>query len=74
MSNRVLRIRCAKCSKPVDRIRWFQPLFDVVIEAQCHGETEEMTASSLAFFKDRTLVDQIYSQEGVAFTQGKLNG
>lgn len=69
------RIRCAVCSKPVDRIEWHDDRCrDVrIISAYCHGSKDTMELPHAALIQ-RDVVGQIKNQEGVAFAVARITG
>ena len=67
-----LRIRCARCDKPVDDIYWRDDLDNKkrLIEVSCHGQKDTMTLD----MKNVTpiMLGDMAHQEGVAFAQEVL--
>ena len=70
MNDKPLRIRCALCGKPVDRVAiWHHPRGDVTIEAHCHGASDSMTLRAFDIdCLDQDVIRQIQQGEGVAFS------
>jgi hypothetical protein len=68
-----MRIRCAKCDKPVDLMKTTYCAFNdaYVIVVECHGEEDEMKLGRDVLYR-RDEYEQVMSQEGVAFTKAKL--
>jgi hypothetical protein len=69
----LLRVRCAKCERPVDRIEQWETEADYRLEIRvfCHGDRETMSLS-LYDVEDAEVVKQIKGQEGVAFATARL--
>jgi hypothetical protein len=65
-----LKVKCAKCGKFVDEVRWTEDLDTrvIVIEVRCHGEEDKMTFER-SFLEKLGLqaFRELTSSEGVAF-------
>lgn len=77
MSNPIptLRIRCAICDKPVDRVTVMPGVYRsaFTIEAECHGETDRMEVTQIdAINLGPDGIKQLQKQEGIAFLNAKL--
>jgi hypothetical protein len=70
----VTKIMCAVCSRPVDRIEWFDDLIkrDRIIRVFCHGETDEMRLDIYRLScKEMRALEEAESS-GVAFTTKRI--
>lgn len=63
----MIRLRCAKCNKPVDKVVWQDDPYSGVrqIAAYCHGERDTMTIDFLVLSPAQ--IEEMKLQEGVAF-------
>lgn len=63
----MIRLRCAKCNKPVDKVMWQDDPYNGIrqIAAYCHGERDTMTVDSLVLSPAQ--IEEMKLQEGVAF-------
>lgn len=69
----MIRVKCAMCNKPVDRIEWFDEDFGHgkrVIVAHCHGERDEMRFDPVRLSLDA--LRQMEEGEGIAFTTKRI--
>lgn len=66
---RNLKIRCAVCQRPIERVEMFySPELQIhVLTAFCHGEKDDMKVRAQDMIEVPNFVDQLFSQEGVAF-------
>lgn len=64
------QITCAKCSKPVEKIEWWDDTISggVVLRVYCHGETDEMRMSTGMLSSD---LDELANSDGFVFFQEK---
>lgn len=71
----MIRLRCAKCNKSVDKVEWYDDPCTGVrhIAAYCHGERDTMTIDPMVLSPAQ--IEEMKQQEGVAFaTQVIGNG
>lgn len=68
-----LNIRCAICSKLVDRITSFVDIRNQnkIILAYCHGDVDRMELQPHEMMR-KDFIDQILNQEGVAFSTRRI--
>lgn len=70
-----MRIRCAKCNKPVDRWEMWDEENPPkkVIRAFCHGDIDTMFMTLLDLSKlTRDDIQQLENQEGLAFQTDRI--
>jgi hypothetical protein len=68
-----IRIRCAICDKPVDRITLSRDVafMRTLIAVECHGDRDAMDIPE-TFFQHKEDVDALKASEGVAFATKRL--
>ena len=63
----MIRLRCAKCNKPVDKVVWQDDPYSGIrqIAAYCHGKRDTMTIDPMLLSPAQ--IEEMKLQEGVAF-------